>query len=151
MEALFVAAEDADPRERLYVAQRLREEDVEVTVWGADVEGQGYDFVHVTGGERGDEERRSAAGVVRQNADEGALVTAAGEGVRVLAEAGVAEDRQVAAVGGVAEVVRDAGGRPYEEDVIVDAKVVTTLGGGALAEFGAEVVRKVRRSRLKDL
>jgi hypothetical protein len=29
--------------------------------------------------------------------------------------------------------------------------MLTTVGGDALAEFGAEVVRKVRRARLKDL
>jgi putative intracellular protease/amidase len=154
MEALFVAADGFDAREHLYVAERLREEDIDVEVAKANALKEpagGYDLVHVTGGERSDEGVRGAASVVRRNAEDGALVTAAGEGVRVLVEAGVAEDRQVAAAGGVAEDAEDAGGRAYDEPVVVDAKVVTTVGGDALAEFGAEVVRKVRRARLKDL
>jgi transcriptional regulator GlxA family with amidase domain len=161
MEALFVACDGSDDRERLYVAERLREEDIDVDVAHPSGEGGrtdtepadavGYDLVHVTGGDRDAEERSEAAEAVRRNAEEGALVTAAGEGVRVLVEAGVAGDRQVAATGDVADAVRDAGGRAYDEAVVVDAKVVTTVGGDALPGFGAEVVRKVRRARLKDL
>jgi putative intracellular protease/amidase len=151
MEALFVAADGFDGRERLYVAQRLREEDIEVEVI-VDAEPTGtYDIVHVTGGDRDEEELKEAAEAVRRNVENGALVTAAGEGVRVLVEAGIAGDRQVAATGETAEVVEDTGGRAYDEPVVVDAKVVTTVGGDALAEFGGEVIRKVRRARLKDL
>jgi|GEM_PF-3081899 len=157
MDALFVAADGFDDRELLYVAQRLREEDVEV-VKARDVgDGtkttldDGYDLVHVTGGERGEKERARVGDTVRHGTEDGALVTAVGEGVEVLVEAGVAGDRQVAARGDTAEKVRAVDGRAYDEPVVVDAKMLTTVGGDALAEFGAEVVRKVRRARLKDL
>jgi len=168
MEALFVAADGFDARERLYVLKRLREEDLEVEVAASDgtvdsdgdrvdadirpeEAGSGYDLVHVSGGDRGKTETRETGEVVSENAANGALVTATGEGVRVLAEGGETADRQVAATGTVAETVEKEGGRAYDEPVIVDGKFVTTRGGDDLSEFGAEVVRKVRRSRVKDL
>ena len=88
MEALFVACDGSDDRERLYVAERLREEDIDVDVAHPSGEGGrtdtepadavGYDLVHVTGGDRDAEERSEAAEAVRRNAEEDALVTAAG-------------------------------------------------------------------------
>lgn len=169
MEALFVAADGFDARERLYVLKRLREEDIEAEVAAGDGDavdsegeavetdlylgdaGGGYDLVHVSGGDHDSSEVREIGRIVEENAAEGAYVTAAGEGVRVLAETGEAEERQVAATGAAAEAVEEAGGHAYDEAVIVDARFVTTRGGDDLPEFGDEVVRKVRRSRVKDL
>ncbi len=168
MEALFVAADGFDARERLYVLKRLREEDVEVDIAtdGEAVDSGGeeadadvylgetrnvYDLVHVSGGNRGRDETQRTGEAVKRNAAEGAFVTAVGEGVGILAAAGEAEDRQVSATGDTAEAVESAGGRAYDEPVIVDGKFVTTRGGDDLPEFGGEVVRKVRRSRVKDL
>jgi transcriptional regulator GlxA family with amidase domain len=167
MEALFVAADGFDARERLYVIQRLREEDVSVRLAGgevSDTDGNSlapdvspaeseddYDLVHVADGNWDGESLRETAAAVRRNAESGAFVTAAGEGVRVLVVAGVAGNRQVAATGEVAEAVEESGGRAYDEAVVVDAKFVTTRGCEDLPVFGGDLVRKLRRARVKDL
>lgn len=170
MKALLVVTDGFDAHETLYVAERLREEDLEVDIAAEEdeaidsegdtvaavseirgVEAREYEVVHISSGDRAECEREGAAGVVRDAASEGAFVTAAGKGVLILADAGEVEYRQVAATGEVAEAVEDAGGRAYDEPVIVDGRFVTTLGGDNLPAFGAEVVRKVRRARVKDL
>ncbi|MFP4188912.1 MAG: DJ-1/PfpI family protein [Halobacteriales archaeon] len=168
MEAVFVAFDGFDARERLYVVQRLREEDVTVKfavagedvhdsegeplVSDVDLEDEGvYDLVHVSDGNPADDELKRGAEFVRRNSEEGAFVTAVGEGVRVLVKAGVAEDRQVAAAGETADAVEEEGGRAYDEPVVVDAKFVTARGGDDLPVFGGDLVRKLRRARVKDL
>lgn len=104
-----------------------------------------YSGVLFAGGEGsgGLEQDPDCLRLAREAAGAGKLVAAYGDGVAVLARAGVIRGRRITGPARLADEIRRAGGRPSSRQVEIDGPFVTGLDETSAIRFGKALVQAV--------